>query len=383
MHNSLLLALVVGVALTFDFTNGFHDTANAMATSIATGALKPKVAVGLSAVLNLAGAFLSLSVAAVIAKGIVNANVITLEIIFAGLAGGILWNVITWYLGIPSSSSHALIGGVVGAVLVSEGAKAVLWGGVTSKVLIPAVIAPLIAGLVAGLATKAALTITARSKGKARHQGFRWAQVGSASLVSLAHGTNDAQKTMGIITLALVANHSISTTASTPTWVILGCGLAISAGTYFGGWRIIRTIGKGLTEIDTPQGFAAETSSAAVLLASTHFGVPLSTTQVCSGSVVGSGLGHEAKVRWSVFGEMAIAWLLTMPMAGLFGAGCYGIQRLIGGGPALGVMLNALVLAIACGLIFGLSRRTPVTPENVNNDWSEDDDLGIPAHLAA
>ena len=367
MHQTLLLTLVVITALAFDFTNGFHDTATAMATSIATGALKPKVAVGLSAVLNLTGAFLSLSVAATIASGIVDQNIVTLPVVFAGLVGGILWNVITWYLGIPSSSSHALIGGVIGATLVHAGSKAVEWNGVLSKVLIPAVLAPFVAGAVAALATWMAYRITRSVEASIKKNSFRWSQVGSASLVSLAHGTNDAQKTMGIITLALVANGTIAKGGSTPTWVIIGCALAISSGTYLGGWRIIRTLGKGLIDIDTPQGFAAETSSAAVLLASTHFGIPLSTTQVCTGSVVGSGVGHAAPVRWRILGRMALAWMVTLPAAALVGALAFAGQQAIGGNA--GVIVLAIVLAAACAGIFVLSRRSPITADNVNDSW--------------
>jgi inorganic phosphate transporter, PiT family len=367
VHQNVVLILVIITGLGFDFTNGFHDTANAMATSIATGALKPKVAVGLSASLNLLGAFLSLSVAATIASGIVSQDSVTLQVVFAGLVGGVMWNVITWYLGIPSSSSHALIGGVIGAMLVHAGSSAIKWSGVLSKVLIPAVLAPLVAGAVAATATWAAYRLTRNVDEEVEKQNFRWAQVGSASLVSLAHGTNDAQKTMGIITLALIANGTIAKGGSTPTWVIVLCALAISAGTYLGGWRIIRTLGKGLTDIETPQGFAAETSSAAVLLASTHFGIPLSTTQVCTGSVVGSGLGHAVPVRWAVFGRMVMAWLVTLPAAGVVGAVAFAGQSAIGGDA--GVIVLALVLAGACAGIFLLSRRNPVDASNVNDEW--------------
>ncbi len=369
MSNNLILALVIVTALGFDFTNGFHDTANAMATSIATKALKPRAAVGLSAILNLVGAFLSLSVAATIAKGIVDANLVTLNVVFAGLIGAILWNVVTWYLGTPSSSSHALIGGVVGAMLVHAGSSSVKWSGIFGKVLIPALIAPIVAAACAAIAVFIALRVTKHGDEKATGTGFRIAQIGSASLVSLAHGTNDAQKTMGVITLALIANHSIASSSSVPTWVVLACGTAIALGTYLGGWRIIHTIGKGLTELDTPQGFAAETSSAAVLLASTHFGVPLSTTQVCSGSVLGVGIGTGNKVRWRVFGEMVVAWLITLPCAGAVGAGTYAISQGIGGSAGMLVMLAVMI--IACAGLYLLSRRNPITPENVNDEWGE------------
>ena len=376
-----MLGLVVATALAFDFTNGFHDTANAMATSIATGALKPRVAVALSAVLNLVGAFLSLAVAATIASGIVDQNFITLQVVFAGLVGGILWNVMTWYLGIPSSSSHALIGGVIGAMLVHAGGHAVLWSGILSKVFVPAILAPFVAGSIAAAATWSAYRLTRKVDEVVGKKSFRWAQVGSASLVSLAHGTNDAQKTMGIITLALVANGTLHEGASTPTWVIIACALAISMGTYLGGWRIIRTLGKGLTDIDTPQGFAAETSSAAVLLASTHFGFPLSTTQVCTGSVVGSGVGHAAPVRWRVFGRMAIAWVFTLPAAGLVGAAAFAGQNAIGGNA--GVIVLAVILAGACAGIYVLSRKTAVSPENVNAEWTGEVNETYPAAMAA
>jgi PiT family inorganic phosphate transporter len=381
MHQSLMLGLVVATALAFDFTNGFHDTANAMATSIATGALKPRVAVALSAVLNLVGAFLSLAVAATIASGIVDQNFITLQVVFAGLVGGILWNVMTWYLGIPSSSSHALIGGVIGAMLVHAGGHAVLWSGILSKVFVPAILAPFVAGSIAAAATWSAYRLTRKVDEVVGKKSFRWAQVGSASLVSLAHGTNDAQKTMGIITLALVANGTLHEGASTPTWVIIACALAISMGTYLGGWRIIRTLGKGLTDIDTPQGFAAETSSAAVLLASTHFGFPLSTTQVCTGSVVGSGVGHAAPVRWGVFGRMAIAWVFTLPAAGLVGAAAFAGQNAIGGNA--GVIVLAVILAGACAGIYVLSRKTAVSPENVNAEWTGEVNETHPTAMAA
>ena len=376
-----MLGLVVATALAFDFTNGFHDTANAMATSIATGALKPRVAVALSAVLNLVGAFLSLAVAATIASGIVDQNFITLQVVFAGLVGGILWNVMTWYLGIPSSSSHALIGGVIGAMLVHAGGHAVLWSGILSKVFVPAILAPFVAGSIAAAATWSAYRLTRKVDEVVGKKSFRWAQVGSASLVSLAHGTNDAQKTMGIITLALVANGTLHEGASTPTWVIIACALAISMGTYLGGWRIIRTLGKGLTDIDTPQGFAAETSSAAVLLASTHFGFPLSTTQVCTGSVVGSGVGHAAPVRWRVFGRMAIAWVFTLPAAGLVGAAAFAGQNAIGGNA--GVIVLAVILAGACAGIYVLSRKTAVSPENVNAEWTGEVNETHPTAMAA
>jgi PiT family inorganic phosphate transporter len=359
--------MVVVTGLAFDFTNGFHDSANAVATSIATGALKPKTAVGMSAVLNLVGAFLSLSVAATIASGIVNQGSVTLAVVFAGLAGGIAWNITTWYVGMPSSSSHALIGGVVGAMLVHAGGSSVIWSGVAGKVFIPAIFAPLFAVAVAAFGTVMAYKITHRARAGVQKKSFRVGQIGSAAMVSLAHGTNDAQKTMGILTLALVANGTISKTASTPDWVIILCALSMGMGTYIGGWRIIRTLGKGLIEIETPQGFAAEASSAAVILASTHFGIPLSTTQVCGGSVVGAGVGRKQPVRWGIFRRMVFTWFVTLPAAALVGAGCFYGQNAIGGSP--GVVVLFVVLAAYCGTIFTLSRKSAVNPDNVNDEW--------------
>lgn len=330
-----LLLIVVVTALAFDFTNGFHDTGNAMATSIASGALAPRVAVALSAVLNLIGAFLSTAVAATIAKGLIDANLVTLELVFAGLVGGIVWNLLTWLLGIPSSSSHALIGGIVGATIAAVGLRGVIWSGVVSKVIVPAVVAALLATLVGAVGTWLVYRTTRGVAEKRTERGFRRGQIGSASLVSLAHGTNDAQKTMGVIFLALMSYGAVSTTASVPPlWVIVSCAVAMAAGTYLGGWRIIRTLGKGLVEIKPPQGMAAESSSAAVILLSAHFGYALSTTQVATGSVLGSGVGKPgAEVRWGVAGRMVVAWLVTLPLAGLVGAFTYGLVHFIGGYP--------------------------------------------------
>ncbi|MFI2105366.1 anion permease [Isoptericola sp. NPDC019693] len=371
MTETLLLALVVVTALAFDFTNGFHDTGNAMATSIATRALKPRTAVALSAVLNLVGAFLSLAVAATIAKGIVDAGVITLPVVLAGLVGGIVWNLITWLFGIPSSSSHALVGGMVGAVLAAVGTSGVLWEGVIAKVLVPALIAPVVAIAVAGLGTWLVARLTRGVPQDVTNRGFRWGQIGSASLVSLAHGTNDAQKSMGIILLALIAGGAVPADSGVPFWVILSCALAMAIGTYLGGWRVIRTLGKGLVEIDTRQGMAAETSSAAVILLSSHFGFSLSTTHVATGSVLGSGVGMPgAKVRWSVAGRMFVAWMVTLPAAGLVGALCHWLESAIGG--SAGTIAVFLLLVVSSAAIWIASRRKPVDHTNVNEEWDEE-----------
>lgn len=364
-----LLIIVVITALAFDFTNGFHDTGNAMATSIASGALAPKAAVTLSAVLNLVGAFLSTAVAATIAKGLIDANLVTLELVFAGLVGGIVWNLLTWLLGIPSSSSHALVGGIVGATIAAVGGHGVIWKGITSKVLIPAVIAAVLAIGVAALSTWLVYRLSRGVPQKRTEAGFRYGQWGSASLVSLAHGTNDAQKTMGVIFLALMSYGAVSTSASVPPlWVTVSCALAIAFGTYLGGWRIIRTLGKGLVEIQSPQGMAAESSSAAVILLSSHFGYALSTTQVCTGSVLGSGVGKPgAEVRWGIAARMVVAWMVTLPLSGLVGATTYWIVHLIGGYP--GAIVGFSLLVAVAAAIYRQSRKTKVDHKNVNDDW--------------
>jgi PiT family inorganic phosphate transporter len=367
--NDFLLVLVVITALGFDFTNGFHDTGNAMATSIATGALSPRVAVGLSGVLNLVGAFLSLAVAATIASGLVDTNLVTLTVVAAGLAGGITWNLLTWLFGIPSSSSHALIGGVIGSTIAAAGGHAVQWHDLVAKVVIPAGLSPVIAALVAATGTWLLYRISRSLTEGARTHGFRIGQIGSASMVSLAHGTNDAQKTMGVITLALIVNKNVSATSNAPFWVILSCALAISIGTYLGGWRVIRTLGKGLVEIESPQGMAAESASAAVILLSSSFGYSLSTTHVATGSIIGTGLGKKgAEVRWNVAGRMATAWVFTLPSAGLVGAGAEALAHVIGG--TAGVVVDLILLVAVAATVYLRSRATKVDHNNVNDDWT-------------
>ncbi|MEU9209602.1 inorganic phosphate transporter [Streptomyces sp. NPDC048415] len=367
-HITLLLGIVIVTALVFDFTNGFHDTANAMATTISTGALKPKTAVAMSAVLNLVGAFLSVEVAKTISGGIINEEGIRTEVIFAALVGAILWNLLTWLLGLPSSSSHALFGGLIGAAVMSAGWSSVNGSTVVTKVLIPAVAAPIVAGLAAMLATRLTYKIGGRAEEKATAKGYRAGQIASAGLVSLAHGTNDAQKTMGIITLALVTGGVIAPGSNPPSWVIVSAGMAIALGTYLGGWRIIRTMGKGLTDLAPPQGFAAQTSAATAILASSHIGFSLSTTQVCSGAVMGSGVGRKgAVVRWSTATRMFVAWGLTLPAAGLAGASAEFLTKQ----GAWGIALTGVLLVAGAGTIWKLSRRRPVTVDNVNDVTAE------------
>ena len=374
---ALIVVLVILLALFFDFTNGFHDTANAMATPIATGALKPRTAVMLAAGLNLVGAFLSTEVAATVSGGIIQEDSSTAHLmpslIFAGLIGAITWNMLTWLLGLPSSSSHALFGGLIGATLVGVGLSGINFGVVLSKVVLPALIAPLTAGLIAYLATKLAYLITRRYDGKPDgRSGFRWGQIFTSSLVALAHGTNDAQKTMGVITLALISVGWQAQGDHKPhIYVIVACAFTIALGTYLGGWRIIRTLGKGLTDVKPAQGFAAETSTATTILASSALGFALSTTQVASGSVIGSGLGRRGSaVRWRTVGRIAVGWVLTLPAAGLVGALAAFIV-VVGGG--WGVLIDAVLALAVIVALFLRSRRNAVT---ANNAFSEVADSG-------
>src|SRR3954464_2962205 len=320
MHNDTILVIVVATALVFDYTNGFHDTANAIATMVSTRAMAPRVAVLYSALLNFAGAFISLKVAATVAKDFVDPNAVTPEILFGGLIGAIIWNLATWYFGLPSSSSHALIGGMVGAVLVAAGTGAVDGKNLLSKLLIPALIAPVLAFCVAGLAILIAYRIVGGLSPGPVTRGFRLGQILSGGLLSLAHGTNDAQKTMGVITLALIANGNLGPNADPPTWVIVSAATAIALGTYSGGWRIIKTTGTRIIKMDAAQGFSAQGAGAAVILSSTHFGFPLSTTHVINGGVMGSGAAKRlSAVRWGVAGNIFVAWLLTLPAAAAIG----------------------------------------------------------------
>lgn len=354
MDVTLLVALVIALALIFDFTNGFHDTANAMATPIATGALKPKVAVAIAAVLNLVGAFLSTEVAKTISGGLIkegNGGVqITPALILAGLIGAIVWNLVTWLLGLPSSSSHALFGGLIGAAIVGAGFGAIDGGVLVSKVLIPAVLAPVTAGLVSFLATKIAYTVTR----KRERDRFKIGQIFTSSLVSLAHGTNDAQKTMGVITLALIAAGVQPTGSGPAVWVIGACAIAIAAGTYSGGWRIIKTLGRDITDIEPAQGFAAEAATTATILASTHLGFALSTTQVASGSVIGVGLGRKgASVRWGTAGRIALGWLITIPASGVVG----GLAAMLSQLGFWGVILDVVLALGAILTVYLLARK--------------------------
>jgi len=353
--SDLILYLVVATALAFDFTNGFHDTANVVATTISTRALPPRVAVTLAALLNFVGAFLSLAVAATIAKDIVDQQLVTTTIVFAGLVGAIVWNLVTWYFGLPSSSSHALVGGVVGSMLAAHGTAAVQFDGLLGKVIVPAVIAPMLAFAVAGIAILVCYRLVGRLAPGPVNRGYRLGQALSGQMLALAHGTNDAQKTMGVITLALIANGNLPKDASVPTWVVICAATAIALGTYIGGWRIIKTMGSRIIKMDPAQGFAAQGAGAATILAATHFGYPLSTTHVISGGVMGAGAAKRlSAVRWGVAGNIVIAWVLTLPCAALVGALVYAITRVLGGGAAGPVVV---VLAGVALLVYVFTRR--------------------------
>jgi len=358
MSSEIILFIVVGTALAFDFTNGFHDTANVVATSISTGAARPQVAIGMASLLNFIGAFISISVAATVANDVVNSSVVTPTVVFAGLIGAIAWNLITWSFGLPSSSSHALIGGVVGSAVAAAGADAVIADGLVGKVLIPAVIAPILAFLVAGIAIGLIYRVVGRQRPGTVTRGFRYGQIISGSLLALAHGTNDAQKTMGIITLALVANGTLAANADPPLWVIVSAAMAIALGTYSGGWRIIRTTGTRIIKMDAAQGFSAQGAGATVILASTHFGFPLSTTHVINGGIMGAGAGKRVSaVRWGVAGNIVVAWLLTLPAAAAIGAAAYGITAIFGSG-ALGPVLVTLMSLSLIAALFARRSRT-------------------------
>ena len=353
MGSDVILVIVVGTALAFDFTNGFHDTANVVATSISTRAMAPRLAVGYASLLNFVGAFISLKVAATVAKDVVDPSLITPLIVFAGLIGAIAWNLVTWYFGLPPSSSHALLGGMIGAAFAAQGADAVNGDGVLGKVMIPAVVAPILAFVVGGAAILLVYQVVGRQRPGAVNSGFRAGQILSGGLLALAHGTNDAQKTMGVITLALVANGSISQAHfHVPDWVVLTSASAISLGTYVGGWRIIKTMGSRIHKMDTAQGFAAQGAGAAVILASSHVGFPLSTTHTITGAVIGSGAAKRlSAVRWGVAGNIVVAWVLTLPAAALIGALTYGLTRIFGTGAVGPVVVSGLIL-VGSGLLF-------------------------------
>jgi PiT family inorganic phosphate transporter len=362
MSSDVILVIVVVTALAFDFTNGFHDTATAVATSISTRALSPRLAVAGAALLNFLGAFISLKVASTVGKGFVSAGAVTGTVVFAGLIGAIAWNLITWYYGLPSSSSHALIGGLVGSALAYQGSSVVSASGLLDKLILPAVIAPVVAFLVAGAAILVIYVLVGQMRPGPVNRGFRLAQLLSGGALALSHGTNDAQKTMGVITLALVAAGHISPHHfHVPLWVVAVSATAIGLGTFSGGWRIIKTMGSRIIKMDPAQGFAAQGAGAAVILTASGIGYPLSTTHVISGAVMGAGAAKSVSaVRWGVAGDIVRAWILTLPAAAALSAVVYGICSLFGSGVTGPVVVSILVLAgIALVFLRRLQQPTP------------------------
>ena len=322
--NDALLIIVIVVALGFDFTNGFHDTANAVATSVSTRALSPRNAVAIAAIANLAGAFVTTAVAKTVGKGIIDTGLATPQTVLAALIGAIAWNLLTWWLALPSSSSHALIGGLMGAAIVQSGSHGVQWHGLVHKVLLPGVFSPVIGFLGAFLLLIAIYWVFVWMSPGLANRSFRLGQLVSGTWVAFTHGANDAQKTMGVITLALVASGHQAKFDHIPTWVIVAAGLSIAAGTYVGGWRIMRTLGQRVFAMDPPSGFAAQASAGTVLYVATNLGYPVSTTHVVSGAVMGGGATRRlSAVRWGVAGNIVLAWLLTIPAAGLVAAALY------------------------------------------------------------
>jgi len=319
-----LLVLVIAVGLAFDFTNGFHDTANYVATWVGTRALSPRPAVAVSAAANLAGAFVTVAVAKTIGQGLVDTNLISNQVLLAALLGAISWNLLTWWLGLPSSSTHALVGGLCGAALVKAGTKGVLWHGLLEKVIIPAAASPVIGFLAAFALVVLIYRLFHRATPGTAHRGFRLGQLVSGTWVAFAHGANDAQKTMGVISLALAIHAGHRDQLPIPTWVKIAAGLTIAAGTYTGGWRIIRTLGQRIYGMQPEHGFAAQVAAGSTLYLGTHFGFPISTTHVVTGSVMGAGATRRlSAIRWGVAGNIVFAWLLTLPAAGLVAAAFY------------------------------------------------------------
>jgi PiT family inorganic phosphate transporter len=357
----ILLVVVVTLALIFDFTNGFHDAANAIATSVSTRALRPRTAVAMAGVLNFAGAFVSLEVAASVATGIVEAVAVTMTVLAAGLIGSIAWNITTWWLGLPTSSSHALIGGMVGAVGAASAFGGIKWEGLVSKVLIPSAAAPLIGFAVAGMIGIGLAWLIRRHSNYRVNRVFRVLQVGSAGFMAFTHGTNDAQKTMGLIALALIAYGSIDPNRfEVPLWVVISAATAMALGTYAGGWRIIRTLGTRVVKLNPPQGFAAETAAGSVLLFTGQVGFPVSTTHTISGAIMGAGASRRVSaVRWGIAGRILVAWVVTIPASAGVGALCYGITRLPAGGFLLG--LFTVVVSALAAWRWHRSRRIPVS----------------------
>ncbi len=358
MQADIILVIVIATAVAFDFTNGFHDTANVVATAISTRAVAPRVAVAVASLLNFVGALISLKVAATVGKGFVESAQVDTTIVFAGLIGAISWNLATWYFGLPSSSSHALIGGVVGAMLVAHGPSAINGDGLLGKLIVPAILSPILAFAAAAAAITLAYRIVGRLRPGPVNRSFRLGQLASGGLLALSHGTNDAQKTMGIMTLALIANGNLSAKGfHVPLWVVLTAASAIALGTFSGGWRIIKTMGSRIIKMDSAQGFAAQGAGAAVILAASAAGYPLSTTHVISGGIMGAGAAKRlSAVRWGVASNIAIAWVLTLPASAGIGALAYGVTRIFGRGALGPLLISISLLALLCAIFVRRAR---------------------------
>ncbi len=351
------MVLVVVAALAFAFGNGFHDTFDVISTAVSTGAAPPHVAIAAAALLNFAGAFLGVEVASTIARDIVHATAIAPNAVFAGLIGAIAWNLATWRLGLPSSSSHALIGGLVGAAVAAAGTGVLRGEGLLDEVLIPALLAPLAALALAAVSIAVLYRLFGGRRPGPVTRGFRRAQVLSGGLLALAHGANDAQKTMGVITLALIANGSLGGNADPPLWAIFAAAVALGLGTYGGGWRLMRGRGKRIIKMDAAQGFSAQGAGAATILVATLLGYPISSTHAISGGVMGAGAAKRlSAVRWGVAGNILAAWLLTLPAAAAIGAVAYGVAQIFGAG-ALGPLLVGLLSLALIAVLFGRRDR--------------------------
>ncbi len=325
--------IVVAIALAFDFTNGFHDTANAVATSVSTRALSPRMAVLIAAIMNFVGAFSSTKVAKTVGGGLIStqAGFVTAHVLLAALIGAIVWNLLTWRLGLPSSSTHALIGGLLGAALARGGSHPVAWSNLWHKTIFPGLVSPVIGFIIAALLMVAILWAFRRVRPAPLNRGFRITQIASGSFLAFAHGTNDAQKTMGVIALALYAAGHSSSPGNIPDWVIASAAASMALGTYIGGWRIMRTMGTRIFKLRPPQGFAAQTTASAVLYTvATRYGFPVSTTHVISGSVMGAGATTRmSAVRWGVAADIVGAWVLTIPASALVAAALYVVASAI------------------------------------------------------
>ena len=319
----VILITIVVLALVFDYTNGFHDSANAIATSVSTRALSPRIAVLMAAGFNLFGALVSTNVASTVGKGIVDTDLVTLPLVLSALVGAVVWNLTTWYFALPSSSSQALFGGLIGAMLAAVGVSGVEWSGVVDKIVLPMVLSPVIGFGAAWLLMMILIWIVRRRPLAPVNHTFRRLQPFSAAFMAYAHGGNDAQKTMGVITLALVSSGQIDT-FTIPLWVKLACAITMALGTYSGGWRIMHTLGSKVIKLDPIHGFAAETSAATVIQLATHFGFPVSTTHTITAAIMGVGATRRLKaVRWGVARSIVFAWVLTLPAAALVAAGVY------------------------------------------------------------